>query len=368
MKKEVVAPQMVLALRNNPKYEGIHGLAKTMYDCYADRAKCSAYHAKNGDNRFVDKKGVFIYYSNDKMCKILGVSDRTVSKFRKQLVEAGLIDIIREGLIGYKIYVKDPEPAPENVDWLLKPSVIEVDEENEVIETDSVKKVDEVAENNIGTSQQTKVHSRCENSSVSSCQKPTTSDNQESVSQEYINTSETNVTRETGKVEQSSPAAPSQTFEDLALEGLKDRVIKTMGAVGVRVWGKIHMIAQGSYVKANELVKSIYKAKSQVFQRVRSIYRNFGDIPEIQDVVYDSIYFEKNDLLAKGLETALIRIIEIHYKSRSEVKNLEGFMYTFLRNSISQNVELYIEEQTNGYHCLHDVAQYVHNTLNFRAA
>jgi len=368
MKKEVVAPQMVLALRNNPKYEEIHGLAKTMYDCYADRAKCSAYHAKNGDNRFVDKKGVFIYYSNDKMCKILGVSDRTVSKFRKQLVEAGLIDIVRDGLIGYKIYVKEPEPAPENIDWLLKPSVVEVSEKNEVSETDSVKEVDEVVENNIVTADQVEVRPRCENSSVTSRQKHTISDNQESVSQ-LNNTSETNVTKETGKVEQSSPAVPSQTFEDLALEGLKDRVIQTMGAMGTRVWSKIHMISQGSYVKANELVKSIYKAKSQVFQRVRSIYRNCGDLPEIQDVVYDSIYFEKNDLLAKGLESALIRIIEIHYKSsHSEIKNLEGFMYTFLRNSISQNVELYIEEQTNGYHCLHDVAQYVHNTLNFRAA
>ncbi|MEY8736438.1 hypothetical protein AB9M75_04110 [Lactobacillus sp. AN1001] len=341
MKKEVVAPQMVLALRNNPKYDGIHGLAKTMYDCYADRAKCSSYHAKNGDNRFVDKKGVFIYYSNDKMCKILGVSDRTVSKFRKQLVEAGLIDIVRDGLIGYKIYVKDPEPAPENVDWLLKPSVVEVSEENEVSATDAVRNIDEAVKNNIITSQQTEVHSRCENSSVTSRKKHTISDNQESVSQ-LNNTSETNVTRETGKVEQSSPAAPSQTFEDLALEGLKDRVIQTMGVMGTRVWSKIHMIAQGSYAKANELVETIYKAKSQVAKRVRSICKQYWDLPEISDVAYDSVYFEKNDLLSKGLESALIRIIEIHYKSdHSEIKNLDGFMYTFLRNSISQNVELY---------------------------
>lgn len=351
-------------LLNNPKYENLSLLAINVYSLYADRSKCSAHHAQNGDNRFIDSKGVFIYYSNEEIRGIFHVAERTVTKARKELADAGLIEVVRNGMLGYKIYVKSVEQTPEDIQWKFKPYIKKTFEKAAESQSNQPNTIGQNVDNVI---EETPIPSVMLNIEGNGGKKHTISDSQSSKSQ-INNTSETNVTRETGKVEQSSPAAPLQTFEDLALEGLKDRVIQTMGAVGTRVWGKIHMIAQGSYVKANKLVETIYKAKSQVFQRVRSIYRNCGDLPEIQDVVYDSIYFEKNDLLAKGLESALIRIIEIHYKSRSEVKNLEGFMYTFLRNSISQNVELYIEEQTNGYHCLHDVAQYVHNTLNFRAA
>ncbi|WP_347284082.1 hypothetical protein [Lactobacillus taiwanensis] len=355
MKKVSIPPVIVMELRNNPKYNGLSGLAKSMYDYYAHRAKCSAYHAKNGDNRYIDKKGVFIYYSNEDICELLSVSDRTVSKFRKQLINAGLIEVVRDGLTSYKIYVKEPEKTPDTIHWRLKPNVEEVYEDGDVVtglENDNtVENIDQITE-------EKEIPSRPEKIAGTSRKKVT-------LSASHYSSRETNVTKETGKVEKISPTDSLQTQEELALEGLKDRV---SGIVGIRVWGKIRMIAQDSYDKAKELVDIIYKAKKQVSQRVRSICKQYWDLPEISDAAYDSVYFEKNDLLAKGIESALVRIIEIHYKSeRSEIKNLNGFIYTFLRNSLSQNVELYIEERTNGYHCLQDVAQYIHNTLNFRA-
>lgn len=340
MKKVLTPPVIIMELRNNPKYRGLSGLAKNMYDYYAHRAKCSAYHAKNGDNRFIDKNGIFIYYSNEDICELLGVSERTVSKFRKQLIAADLIEVVRDGLTSYKIYVKEPEKTPGQIEWLLKPNVEEVYEDS-----------DNTVENSVPDNKEKEIPSRPEKIAGTGGKNVT-------LSGSHSSTRETNVTKETGK-----PADFSQTHEELALEGLKDRV---SGIIGIRAWGKIHMIAQGSYEKAKELVDTIYKAKKQVSQRVRSICKQYWNLPEISDVAYDSVYFEKNDLLAKGVESALVRIIEIHYKSeRSEIRNLSGFIYAFLRNSLSQNVERYIEKQTNKYHCLQDVAQYVHNTLKF---
>ena len=350
MKKVSTPPVIIMELRNNPKYRDLSGLAKNMYDYYAHRAKCSAYHAQNGDNRFIDKNGVFIYYSNEDICELLSVSERTVSKFRKQLINAGLIEVVREGLTSYKIYVKEPEKTPNTVSWRLKPNVEEVCEDSDMV-TD-LELIDNTAEKTVPNNEKKEIPSRPEKIAGTGGKNVT-------LSVPHSSTRETNVTKETGK-----PADFSQTQEELALDGLKDRV---SGIIGIRAWGKIHMIAQGSYHKAKELVDTIYKAKKQVSQRVRSICKQYRNLPEISDVAYDSVYFEKNDLLAKGVESALVRIIEIHYKSeRSEIKNLSGFIYAFLRNSFSQNVESYIENQTNGYYCLQDVAQYVHNTLNFR--
>ena len=362
-KKKAFLP-IDLDLLNNPKYEKLSLLAVNIYSVYADRSKCSAHHAQNGNSSFIDSKGVFIYYSNDEIREIFHVSERTVTNARKELSAAGLIEVVRNGMTGYKIYVKSVEETPKDVAWKFKPYIkksfekVPENQANQPVEQENT-----VAQDNSA------IFDKNANLSVPASDKAsgrkiyTISDSHSSKSQ-LNNTSETTVTRETGKIEQSSPAAPSQTYAELALDGLEDRAIKT---VGVRVWGKIRMIAQGSHEKANKLLTMIYKAKSQVAKRVRMICKQYWDLPEIADVAYDSVYFEKNDLLARGLESALVRIVEIHYKSeKSEIKNLGGFMYTFLRNSISQNVEMYIEEQTNGYHCLQDVAQYVHNTLNFR--
>lgn len=342
-----------LDLLNNPKYNKVSFLAKGLYSLYADRSTCSEYSSKNGDTRFIDKNGVFVFYTNEEAGSILGVTGRTISNLRKELVAAELIDVKRNGLTGYKIYVKPVSTTPKDIEWKMAwKKNVEIRKESYAVSKDLNNKFSGELNSNV-----------VEDFSVTSGKKHTLSDSQFSISN---NTRETNVTKETGGVEKISPADSSQTHEELALEGLKDRV---SGIIGIRAWGKIHMIAQGSYDKAKELVDTIYKAKKQVSQRVRYICKKYWDLPEISDVAYDSVYFEKNDLLAKGIESALLRIIEIHYKTKcSEIKNFSGFMYTFLRNALSQNVELYIEENTNGYYCLQDVAQYVHNTLNFKTA
>lgn len=49
--------------------------------------------------------GQFIYYSNDEIRELFHVSENTVTKARKELIAAGLIEVVRNGMIGYKIYL-----------------------------------------------------------------------------------------------------------------------------------------------------------------------------------------------------------------------------------------------------------------------
>ena len=108
-----------LDLINNPKYEKLDTRALILYSLYADRSEASLHNAQNGDMSFCDASGVFVYYSNELAAKIIRVSEKTVSKFRKQLVDLGLISIKRNGLKGYKIYVNAVQETPNNIDLVM---------------------------------------------------------------------------------------------------------------------------------------------------------------------------------------------------------------------------------------------------------
>lgn len=82
----------------NPRYKDMSNLAKLIYSVYKD-------YQKYGNNSFADEYGQFIYYSNDEIRELFHVSENTVTKARKELIAAGLIEVVRNGMIGYKIYL-----------------------------------------------------------------------------------------------------------------------------------------------------------------------------------------------------------------------------------------------------------------------
>lgn len=108
-----------LDLLENPKYKNLDTRAAILYSVYADRSAASLHNLQQGNTAFCDAHGVFIRFSNDFAAKIIRVSEKTISKFRKQLADLGLIEIIRDGLKGYKIYVKEVQPTPKEVDLLM---------------------------------------------------------------------------------------------------------------------------------------------------------------------------------------------------------------------------------------------------------
>ncbi|MBD8047635.1 replication protein, repA [Clostridium faecium] len=106
-------------LIENPKYQDLDTRAAILYSLYADRSSASLHNAQRGNKAFYDAKGVFIRFSNELAAKIIRVSEKTIGKFRKQLVDTGLIEIVRDGLEGYKIYVKEIQETPADVELLM---------------------------------------------------------------------------------------------------------------------------------------------------------------------------------------------------------------------------------------------------------
>lgn len=82
----------------NPRYKDMSNLAKLIYSVYQD-------YGKYGDNSFADEYGLYICYPNEKITSLLNVSERTVTNARKELTEAGLIEVIRNGIADYRIYL-----------------------------------------------------------------------------------------------------------------------------------------------------------------------------------------------------------------------------------------------------------------------
>lgn len=109
-----------LDLLENPIYSDMDVRAAMLYALYKDRAHLSLYsYTQLGNTRFIDKYGVFIIFTNDLAAKALHTTTKMISKFRKQLVEHGLIKVRRNGLKGYKIYVNEVKSTPKNVPLLL---------------------------------------------------------------------------------------------------------------------------------------------------------------------------------------------------------------------------------------------------------
>ncbi len=83
--------------------------AKLLFMLCRDRLSASLDSTRKGDMRFIDADGdIFIYYAIDDLASDLGCGRKKVMKLKKELIEYGLIDEVRQGLNkANRIYVKN---------------------------------------------------------------------------------------------------------------------------------------------------------------------------------------------------------------------------------------------------------------------
>lgn len=170
-----------LDLLENPKYKNLDTRAAILYSVYADRSAASLHNLQQGNTAFCDAHGVFIRFSNDFAAKIIRVSEKTIGKFRKQLADLGLIEIIRDGLKGYKIYVKEVQPTPKEVELLMPWKNHTVSIKKSVNDWTTLAKIDFVENLHSNTDMTVK-----EDSSTTYQKNLPTSLSHSSLSQEYI--------------------------------------------------------------------------------------------------------------------------------------------------------------------------------------
>lgn len=114
------------ALLFEPKYkpnkeEGRKGLsndAKLLYGVLLDRTYLSIHTATEGnDTKFIDENGdVFIYFDNTSIEEILNFGDKKARAVKKELVEFGLLEEVRQGLgKTNKLYLNIVETKKENL-------------------------------------------------------------------------------------------------------------------------------------------------------------------------------------------------------------------------------------------------------------
>lgn len=90
-------------------YSKLKAEAKLLFMLCRDRLSASLDSTRKGDMRFVDPEGdIFIYYAIDDLASDLGCGRKKVMKLKKDLIEYGLIDEVRQGLNkANRIYVKN---------------------------------------------------------------------------------------------------------------------------------------------------------------------------------------------------------------------------------------------------------------------
>src|SRR5699024_10555751 len=89
-------------LFNNHKYLELSCDAMVLYSIYYKIKEVSNFHSQTSNYTFTDSEGIFIYFSNDEAAKILRMSVRKISTLRSQLIDCGLISVIRHGLKNFK--------------------------------------------------------------------------------------------------------------------------------------------------------------------------------------------------------------------------------------------------------------------------
>ena len=121
MQKENKIPKRFIPidvdLFNNPKYHTLSNGAKLVYSVYSSRFRISFYHYLEEDYTYYDaEKGLFIYFANEDLARILNVSTRSITNYKRELLEFGLIEVQDTKNNGHRIYVKDVEPTPIDLD------------------------------------------------------------------------------------------------------------------------------------------------------------------------------------------------------------------------------------------------------------
>ena len=312
-------------LIEDEKYKDLSGLSILLYSFYARRLTCSINSAKNGNKDFVDEKGnPYIIFTNEEAAEKVRTTSRTVSKLRKELVNHGLISVKRLGLKHYKIYVHEPQASVQKKAQSTNKSSSNNDINN--VNEDLVRIIDQyVSEDNSGTGMK--------NNPISE---------KDSKRDIYNNTNETyesdpNLQKVSNKPSPSSiDSKVDYNVNKTAMLALKNRISNVLTPA---VWGRVEVLAQGDYKQAKFIVNTIFKAKSQVTNKLLSS-SNWLYNPASQEATR----FETNNLLIKGLESALIRMTEIIYKGQEKVRNTESFMYSYIRNNIANSIKTYLSD------------------------
>ena len=312
-------------LIEDEKYKDLSGLSILLYSLYARRLTCSINSAKNGNEDFIDEKGKpYIIFTNEEAAEKVRTTSRTVSKLRKELVNHGLISVKRLGLKHYKIYVHEPQASVQKKAQSTNKSSSNNDINN--VNEDLVEIIDQyVSEDNSVTGMK--------NNPISE---------KDSKRDIYNNTNETYESN-TNLQKVSNQPSPSSidskvdyNVNKTAMLALKNRISNVLTPA---VWGRVEVLAQGDYKQAKFIVNTIFKAKSQVTNKLLSS-SNWLYNPASQEATR----FETNNLLIKGLESALIRMTEIIYKGQEKVRNTESFMYSYIRNNIANSIKTYLSD------------------------
>ena len=123
-------------------------------------------------------------------------------------------------------------------------------------------------------------------------------------------------------------------MNELSLDSITTRLKKTLS---LPVVSRLKVLANNSYAKLKWFSDTIFKAKSQVTKKLLSDAKWLYN-PASQE----STHFESNELLKRGLESALLQIAEIVYKGKEKVQNEAKFIYVYLRNFMANAVKQYL--------------------------
>jgi len=228
--------------------------------------------------------------------------------FRSQLIDCGLISVVRHGLKNFKIYVNTPETTPAETDLVLPWANFDFEKPIKSVPANSASTKSQKLPINQSNNNQTKLLLSRESN--------------ESVPQNQSNT----------------PVTPKKSekdgLNDLSLDSIITRLKDTFS---LPVVSRLKVLANNSYTKLKWFSDTIFKAKSQVTKKLLSDARWLYN-PASQGATR----FESNDLLKRGLESALLQIAEIVYKGKEKIQNKAKFIYVYLRNFMANAVKQYL--------------------------
>ena len=317
MQKENKIPKRFIPidvdLFNNPKYHTLSNGAKLVYSVYSSRFRISFYHYLEEDYTYYDaEKGLFIYFANEDLARILNVSTRSITNYKRELLEFGLIEVQDTKNNGHRIYVKDVEPTPIDLDKeeLAMPYFAIDEEGSSSKETEN----DSVVMENFSNVKAKKIL----------------------LSNEKLKIKNITYDSGTGYIPNNNSTQPqtNSSLRDLSVEAIGNRI---KNQISTPIFAKIKMLAQNSYEKIKFYADTIFKAKSQVMSRLLNnpdwLYRQ-----EFQEATR----FESNLFLADGLEKSLLKLAEIMYKSDNEIRSEERLSYVYLRNGLANSTKKYL--------------------------
>ena len=252
-------------LFNNPKYQELSCDAMVLYSLYSQRKEVSTFHSQTGNDTFTDSEGIFIYFSNDEAAKILRMSVRKISTLRSQLIDCGLISVIRHGLKNFKIYVNTPETTPAETDLVLPWANFDFEKPIKSIPADSASTKSQKLPINQSNNNQTKLLLSRESN--------------ESVSQNQSNTLVT------------PKKSEKDVLNELSLDSIVTRLKDTFS---LPVVSRLKVLANNSYTKLKWFSDTIFKAKSQVTKKLLS-----NDKWLYNPASQEATLFESNDLLKR---------------------------------------------------------------------